>query len=119
MSTEEEKEPVEPEAFLAELDATIQSLEQRKSFDASQEIVGTLLPLLRDGYVSLLERIVQLEDIVDPVTISHDAADEIKTILKSALHANPDNTELHTRVNAVLEELGDDDEEEPEDAPSN
>lgn len=82
------------------------------------ELRNTILPLMGDIVASARLDFVEVHDIIDPVKLTTTEAEEIEELLQALKASRPTDTALAERVDAALEALdsdvndeGDDDEE--------
>lgn len=124
MAATEERDVPELQDLVTDLEGTMKRYDEapQGSIDWESEVKNTLLPLMKDLAESTMLAMVELRDIVDPVTISTEDAQEIGTLLAALRESQPGNAQLVSRIDAalaVLSDEGDDDEEGDEEEDTN
>lgn len=123
MATTEERDTPSLGDLFTEIEAKMADFDARPagSLDVELELKNTILPLLKDVVASVGFAIEDLQDIVDPIKLSSQDAQEIGTLLaafREMVTANPQlgaAPQLVERIDDALAAVSDeDDDDEPE-----
>lgn len=116
MSLEERDQPPLDDLY-TEVENLQKALDARPdgTIDAVVEIKNTLLPLLKDIIGATLERTDDLYDMVRPIELGRDDADEIGSLLGALRAQSEGKPELLERIDGALSLLTDGDDEDDDD----
>ncbi len=113
----EERDVPMLEELVTEIDATVARLDASPTAATAEsvmsEIKNTILPLMKDLASSCMLGFIEINDIIDPVKLTGEQADETVVLLKAYAAATTDPA-LKERIAEALIPLEEEDDDETE-----